>query len=240
MKRLFAILTLIFLFISPMYADHARKHSLDQISFQLQAEDWAATSSAEVTVSMDAILNSNQLAFSHQDIQQKLQKISSDATWHITNYYRSKDQSGLEKLTVLATARLPESKLADLRDQAKNISRAGETYRIQEIAFVPSLSDLEMVREKLRDTIYQQAKAETDRLNKIYPEQHYAIHLIQFDGVNIQPQPVQRNMAFAAEMVQKPASLQVSQKIQTVALVVLASRKDNEYRGKGVPVPAPT
>jgi hypothetical protein len=198
---------------------------INQINLQLSTEQWVTTQNADVIVGVDATLDQSQLAQAHADILQKLNKLSSAAQWHITQFDREQDKSGLEQLTVTAQARLPESALADMRNQAKAITVPGETFTVESIAFNPSTAELEAVRSQMRSDIYKKAQDELNQINKMYPDQKYSVHEIDFTEQSVQPQPMVRMAMMAGNAEAAPASappLTVANKLILTANVTLA------------------
>lgn len=209
----------------------------NRVTFQLQTEKWVLTDTAEVTVGISATLDKMGLSQARTQILEKLAILSKDADWHIIAFDRSQNQSGLEQLQAEAQARLPEKSLSDLRDKAKEISKPGLAFDIQNIVFVPSLADFEKARIDLRSMIYADAQAEVDKLNKAFPNQKYSVHSISFRDEGM-PMPVINRPVYAAFVgggagaaVNKASapeqSLTVSNKIQTTAMVTLDSAVDN-------------
>jgi len=197
---------------------------LDRVIYNVQVEQWASTDTAKVIVRVNATLNADQLAKAHDNIMTNLKKIADQTEWHITSYNRRKSQSGLEQLNVIAQARLAKNQLPPLRRKAKAVSKSGETYRIQDIRFTPSLAEIEKVRNALREKVYNQVKGEIAALNRVYPEQHYYLHNVNFLGPQVMPQQKFRTAAMmSAADVGSASGLQVSQKIVVQAKVVVAS-----------------
>ena len=226
MKKI-AILPLISLglcaFTLNVFAAQLNFPPLDTISFQLSAEKWASTQTAKVTVNINAALTDQQLGTIHSSILANLNKIVDSADWHITQFNRSKSDSGLEELLVIAQARVPESQLANLRDKAKSVSKPGETYTIAAIDFSPSLSEVEKVKAELRSEIYKEASQELERLNKEYPDEKFFLHTIQFTSDSIMPQPQPRAMVFVETKMTNASTMSVSDKVVLNANVILAS-----------------
>lgn len=152
---------------------------LDEISFTLTAQEWAKTDKAKVTISVNAALDKMALAKMREQIMSNLNKIAK-GNWHITDFERSQDSSGLEKLYVEAEARINETALTNVNAQAQDVSQAGITYKVLNIDFTPSVADIEKVKKTLRDNLYHQAQSEMTTLNTLYPEQKYAVHAIHF------------------------------------------------------------
>ncbi|MCW5590251.1 MAG: hypothetical protein KIT27_11395 [Legionellales bacterium] len=227
MKLLMRLTIFTFLFISCFaFAATPAQPILNQVSFQLKAEQWASTQSAKVTVMVNASLNTGGLEQIHAQLLKQLTQLSAQGEWHITRFYRNQDQSGLENLQISAEARLPNNALANLRDVAKKISKPGETFTIQAIDYSPSLMEVEKVRSLLRNSIYQQAQDELTRLNKIYPDAHFTLHAIDFNPMQIMPMARMTNELVRVSPTQNnaaDATLAINDKITMMANIQLAS-----------------
>jgi hypothetical protein len=218
-----ALVGLLACFSQTAWAD-VIKPVLNQVMYQTSAEAWVSTQTAEVVISVNATLNENQLSKAHSDILNKLNTIAK-ADWHITQFNRTPNDSGLEQLLILAQTRLPETALSDLREQAKKLSQPGETFKIESIAYDPVLAETEAVRKQLRDEIYQKVQNEIIGLNKLYATQHYVVHAINFME-NVSPGPMMRPkaMMMAVENAPPPApSMIVANKMVVTANVILVS-----------------
>lgn len=226
MKRLL-IMFVGFIFLSPALAFNLNDHQdaiLNQVSFRLSAEQWVTTKSALVNVSINIGVSDSRVEKVHEEVLKKLSQISDQGEWHIISFDRSQDQSGLEKIQVMAQARLASSVLSGIRDKAKSLTKPGETYSIDSIQFTPSDDEMRAANATLRSNIYQQAKEELDRLNKL-SDQKYYIHNIDFAG-NIVSGAIPQNNAFiSVRMTQGVASkeLPVGDKLIISAAVDLAA-----------------
>lgn len=199
---------------------------LHQITLTMTSEQWVTTQNADVFVGVDATLDQNQLATAHNDILAKLNQLAK-TDWHITQFNRIQNSSGLEQLSVIAQARLPETDLSKIRDQAKAITHPGETYTVLSIAFNPSTAELEAVRSQLRSDLYNKIQVELNTINKIYINQKYVAHEIDFSEQNAPQPPVPMRMAMmagnAAEAAPAAAApLTVANKLVMTANVTLA------------------
>jgi hypothetical protein len=168
---------------------------------------------------------------------ENLKKITKSGEWHITQFNRGQDKSGLEVLHIEAEARLSENDLTGLREKAKSVTKPGETYTILGIDFSPSTLELQQAHAVARVEMYNKIKEEIARLNQIYPDQHYFLHSIDFTS----SPPVMAAMAMPAETYQPLAKvnsfpgsgvatlslrvnpMSVSSKIVEVAQVVISS-----------------
>lgn len=198
---------------------------LNKVSYQVTVEKWAATETAKVTVSMDAALDKVGLASVNAHVLENLRKMAADANWHVTQFNRSQDKSGLEMLHVEAEARLPQTVLSTLREKAKTISKAGETYTVGDIDFTPALSEMEKTHADARAAVYDQVKQEIARLTQLYPEQHYFLNELNFSPAPIAPVMFKgmRTMAMEANTDSAP-SIPVNAKVTESAQVVIAAQ----------------
>lgn len=199
--------------------------SLNRINLRLSAEQWVTSKTALVTVGVNAGISDSRVEKLQEEVLKKLNDISNQGEWHIVSLDRTQDQSGLEKIQMIAQARLPNSALSVLRDKAKKISKPGETYAVDNIQFTPSEDEFRAANIELRNNIYQQAKAEIDRLNKVLPDQKYYIHNIDFSG-NVVAAPMVQNtivsMRVAAQSI-VTKELPVGDKLILNANVTLAA-----------------
>lgn len=208
---------------------HSSRIPLDKVQFQVSKNAWVTTQTALLRASVNVTLNRVDLIKARADIMNRLSKIA-EGTWHLTDFQRSQDSSGLERLTVNAEARIPQDKLTNVFQQAKSVSYPGATYVVTGIDFTPSLADVEPVKAQLRDDLYQMVNAELARLNKAYPAQQYSVNQMAFnEGQVMAPQPklFQRNMInqMAAESVSAAPPLMQSQELTMTATVQVASNR---------------
>lgn len=236
MKKLFLRLLSIGLLnialILPTWADISLEPLLNQVSLQLSAEQWITTKTALVTVGVNASVSDTGLEKIQNEVLSKLSQISNKGEWHIIDFNRSLDQSGLERVQISAQIRLVSSDLVGIRDKAKAISKPGSTFTIDNVEFSPSAEELQAVNTALRDNIYQQAKTEIADLNKLYPEDKYYLHNINFNSdFSQQPQPMMYKAATFGGMgsvaanvnVARVSNLVVGNKLKITANVILAA-----------------
>ncbi len=211
-------------FLAPAWADTNCASVLPQVSLQLTAEQWVTTQTARVSVSLDALLNKNQLAKAQENFQAALKRIAPEGVWHITEFSRAPSKTNLEQLHAMAEARLSDNALAGLRERASAQNGEGQTYIVQDIIYSPTTDEISNAYAQLRAQIYNQTKAELDRLNAVYPKAGYGLYNINFTSVNIQPGPIM--MKIAGEMnaaARETGNVSLSQKLTQDAVVVLAA-----------------
>lgn len=196
--------------------------ALDKVIFQLTEEQWVITETAKVVVSIDASLDEEDLAAARNQIVDNLKQIAS-ADWHITQFSRSQDSSGLQRLYVIAEARVEEALLREIYSKVDAVSAPGATYRINNIDFTPSLIEIEQVRQSVRQQVYAQINNEIARLAQDFPNQSFQLHKVNF-GVDLQPLPgVDKRAGTVMSLAEQAAPVSVSNKVQIVATVVLAA-----------------
>lgn len=211
---------------TPVFADADMSTLLNKVTLQLHAEKWVTTKTALVSVSVNAAVSDAGIEKIQNQVLEKLTQLSNQGEWHILNYTRQQDKSGLESIQISAQARLPQSELINLRSKTKNLSKPGETYTLDDVQFTPAEEDITQANSQLRNIVYQQAKAEIDTLNKMYPEQKYYLYRIDFN-MNM-PMPMMaasyNNTQAMAKVAVAP--LNVGNKMDMTATVTVASMPD--------------
>lgn len=219
----------IMLFSAPVWADESLEPLLNKVALSLHAEQWVTTQTALVNVGINAAVADQNIVNVQNEIMQKLKQFSKNGDWHVLSFDRQLDKSGLETIHIVAQARLPQPELGNLRDKAKAISKPGEAFTIDDVQFTPSEDELRQAKTALRNNIYQLAKAELDTLNKLYTDQKYYIHQIDFISQLPSPVPSIQNAMYMkayGSMPRPAAPLSIGNKAELEATVVLAAMPD--------------
>lgn len=219
--RKYLLALFIAFFTLPAWCDTNVEALLNTVTLRLSAEQWVTTQTALVTIGINVSVSDNDLGKTQGQIMEKLNQFYK-TDWHILSFDRSLDQSGLEKVQALAQARLPGNSLAGLREKAKSISKPGETFTLDNVQFVPDENETRNVNTILRNNIYQQAKTELDALNKLYPDQKYYIHQINFLSDTV-PAPMMQKFAVSANSNANAAPIDVGDKLRISAVVTLSA-----------------
>ena len=91
--------------------------------------------------------------------------------------------------------------------------------------FKPSLEEIQQVRAQLRERLYQQARDELQRLNKVYAGQNYSLNNLVFDeGMNVTASPKIATMN-AIAMPASATNVTVSNELMMTAIVQVASNR---------------
>lgn len=205
------------------YADEPNK-VLDTIHFELSAKQWVSTQKATLSVNINATLTDANLVKTRAEIMTRLNKIAK-ADWHLVAFERSQDNSGLEKLYVHAQAKVEQSALTDVYQQAKAVSQPGAQYVIGDVEFKPGLEERQAVKAKIREDLYQKINEELVRINTLYPNQHFSLNQVIFvEGEQSGQQRPYEAKALNA-MAMSPAPLAVSNELILSARVEAASTR---------------
>lgn len=218
---------LLLLLSTSVCAEEKTDALLNKVILPLTAEQWITTKTALVDIGVSAGVSDQGIEKIQNNVMQKLRQFSAKAEWHIISLNRQQDKSGLENIQITAEARMDQSELNGLRDKAKSISKAGETYTVDNIQFTPSDDEVRAANSALREKIYIQANLEIDALNKFYPTQKYYLHKIDFLPMpSIMPMAKNIMYTMQAANVSMTAPLIVGNKTVLQALVELASTNE--------------
>lgn len=217
------------LLVSLSFSAWAEAPILNKIRFQLAVEDWVVTERAKVIVSVDATLTESRPDTFQKEIQSDLASLGK-GEWKITHLERRKDETGLEKVRLFAEARLPEAALSEVNKQIHKLNRAGKQFRIADVQFLPTLSEVEAVQARLREQIYRLAQEEITRLNKLHPQVEYFIHEIYLTQENL----VEPVAYLSVEKVAAVAdALAVNNKVTVRAEVIIAAVQKQTKNSNG-------
>jgi hypothetical protein len=204
---------------------------LDTVSFQMVARQWVVTQSVLLSVTINASLNTNDLPKIRSEMLANLNKIAR-GDWQLVQFERTKDSSGLEKLYVQAQVRIAQNETTNAYQNAKNVSKPGATYEILEIAFKPSMEEVQQAKTELRNKLYQQVLDELNRINKVYSSQKYSLNKLIFSegdlpGPQIKMMQMREMSDNAVSTAAAAPSLPVSNEILLTAFVEVASNRSN-------------
>lgn len=210
------------------------KTRLDKVIFQIAAKQWINAERALLLVDINATFNSADLVKARADIMATLNKIA-PGEWHITDFNRDQDSSGLDKLAAVAEARVNSADLTNIYQNAKTVSKPGITYSINRVEFKPSLEEEQAAKKALRSALYEQINSEITSLNKALTNQHYTVHELIFTEGELEAgvlqakaaarQPMMTMMANKPQNAPLPA-VAVSNELVMNALVELASNRN--------------
>jgi hypothetical protein len=195
--------------------------SLNRIHYVVQKEQWVVSNSARVIVAVNANLTDEALDHFQDRMNKNLSALAKNVSWHVTQFNRNQDSSGLEQVSAQAEARIANSDLAGLRVKADKLSSPGIKYSIVDIQYGPSDEDIQKAKDTLRQNVYVAIAEEIRSLNKTY-KQDFFVNSIDFDlNSSSGPAPQPRMMLVAGV---SNGNVPINQKLVLQADVVLAAK----------------
>ncbi len=207
---------------------------LDRVSFNLSAEDWVETTTARVTVDVDAAMPGEDASRARADMQDAMATLARGATWKFVAFDHSQE-SGLDKWNAQLETRLKEGDLDGLQDRAKKASRPGLQLSLTKIEYTPTVAEVEATRAKLRARLYGQINDELKQLQAAEPDRKYRMGDVAFtapgEGRVMRPM-VHSLVRIASPQPSAPeedsSSVPVEQKIRMEAQVELVAPAPKE------------
>lgn len=151
----------------------------DSINLSFTVDDYIDSSSAEVTVNIDASLDDDGVELKNT-IVQDLEKITSGVTWRFSNVNRTKDRTGRENWYVEAKARLTDGDLAVISKKCKDQGKTGLQYRVSSVDYTPTRNEFEVARRSLRQKLNELVVQELDALNDELDRNNWRVSHIHF------------------------------------------------------------
>ncbi len=209
---------------------HAEQLLQDTITMQLKVEDWVPTTTARVTVGIDATLDGGDAPKVRAAMQQAVAGLASDADWRFISFDHGTDQAGLETWHAKLEARLKEAAIGGLADKTRQASKPGLQLKLEQTEFTPSLAETEAVKAKLRSQIYAAANDEVKRLQAAEPERKFRLGGIDFEAPEM-AMPMGRAMNATALVIRpgdsfaggEAGGITMQQKVVLQGRVTLAS-----------------
>jgi hypothetical protein len=216
----------------------------DRVMFDLSAEDWVTTKTARVIANVEAAVQGNTAGTIRAAMAKALDDLLK-IEWRLIAFNRNQDQTGMERWSATFEARVPETMLAGINENAKKVSKPGMQVSVNNIDFSPTLEEMQAAIVGVRAKIYKMANEQLAALNAAMPGRTYRIALINFtpeaeDNVAPAMPMVLRGMARAKTMMAESAPdampmppMEKSEKITQTARIVMA------VTPSGAPAPAP-
>jgi len=204
---------------------------MDTVSLNLSAEDWVKTETARVSLIIDAAGNGVEAGVVREELLKAARAVA-DAEWRLIRLDRRHDEAGLERWQAEMEARLPENRLSGLTERARKASRPGLQVQVGQVAFDPTLAEMEGAKTRLREEIYRRVTEEVQRLETAFPDRDFRLASVDFmDFEQFPPHPVPMTMSrekmdspHTMEMMVAPAGGPgVQEKLRLNARVVLSA-----------------
>jgi hypothetical protein len=129
------------------------------------------------------------------DIRATMKRFIESADWQFSNMRRTSD-AGMERVTLTASARVPESENYNLSGRAKLASRPGlEIEEVHADTAIPQVM-IEEAEKTLRMKLLEKIKIEQKEINLVMGSEPYRVHQVNFSSTPANP--------FANHIVKSP------------------------------------
>jgi hypothetical protein len=160
-----------------------KRNPPDTIEFTLLAEETIINNTVKIVARIAGMIKSD---VSEQKLKDSIREVITrfiDADWEFSNMVRTSHQSGMEQVTVTATARVPESENHALDRRREVASRDLDWMQIVSAVAdtSPSPAQIEETQSKLRVAIIRKAQRELKLINETVDET-YRIGRIAFNS----------------------------------------------------------
>ena len=205
------------------YADH--QNCQDQISMQLQEEGWVSSSTAQVTVSIQAATNKDNSSAVVASITKKLKSVVKEAiSWRLVDLSTEKNSAGLFAISAKMSARLNNAQLTELQNAIESLNKAGEQYKVEGIDYQPTLAEIADENTRLRVLLYKDILGQEQIINSAFSDKKYHMQTLTFDSPYVAaPRPVMMYAAANARQAPAASSTPFSQQLILTANVTFSS-----------------
>jgi hypothetical protein len=155
----------------------------DSIQFDLHAEEVVVNTTVKVVANVVTLLRTDTIEEHHKEAIRDVMQQFIRADWQFSNITRSAHASGVEQMTLTATARVAEAENYALDRRREQASRDG--LRIASVSTDTSPTQEQMVetQSKLRLRLLQMAQTEQQKINNAM-ESQYRLGDVIFDPVD--------------------------------------------------------
>lgn len=155
----------------------------DTIEFALLAEKTVVNKTVKLIAHIVAMIKSDTPEKTLTTNVQAMMMKFIDAPWSFSNMQRSADQSGMERITLQASARVSESQNYSLDKRTRAVSTEGLNITAVQADTTPPMSDIEKTESDLRADLLGKAIAEMAVINQAMGVD-YRVGRVTFESVN--------------------------------------------------------
>lgn len=138
----------------------------DTVEFDLLAERTVVNKTVKLIANIAAMIKSDMPEAILTTNVQAMMKNFLDASWSFSNMQRSADQSGMERISLQASARVPESQNYNLDKRTRAASTEGLSIISVQADTTPPMADIEQAESDLRADLLVKAIRELTVVNK--------------------------------------------------------------------------
>jgi hypothetical protein len=140
----------------------------DTIDFVLSAEHTVVNTTVKMVATIASIITADMTeAKLKENIKEMMKKFVSDANWQFSGMTRNSHASGMEELTLIATARVSEAENYALDKRARDVSQEGMSITGISTDPSPPASMIEEAEGLLRQRLLTKATKELGDLNNV-------------------------------------------------------------------------
>jgi hypothetical protein len=133
----------------------------DSVVVQFNVEEAIVSDTVKATLVVTKVVSDDQ----RFDLRGLLRTLV-DTDWEIHSVKRA-DDNGFERITAIASARIPDSDAATIHRKARDVSKAGLKVEVNELDYSPERNRIDAAKQKLRQSVYSLAQQETEKLNEL-------------------------------------------------------------------------
>lgn len=154
---------------------------MDIINLSFTVEEWLDTETAEVTIDVDASLDSDGRELK-QKVRNALAELNDSVNWRFSRVSRSRDRSGRETWQIGAQARMSDNALDDLSGKCRKLGEPGLQFRVGYVDYSPTAEAVEILNRSLRERINELIQNELARLRVELPDREWRVGNVQYGG----------------------------------------------------------
>ena len=156
----------------------------DTLEFSVRAEKTLVNDTVKVSAYVSALVAGKTTEETFRAaIKSIVKSLIDTADWQFTNIQRNADDSGFERVTLIATAHVSEKENYNLENRAREASRPGLAITNVVVDTSIPVARIEEAERELRAEILAKVLAERDAINLV-AESNYRIGRIVFGGVS--------------------------------------------------------
>jgi hypothetical protein len=151
----------------------------DMLTFTLTAEETLTNETVRITVQINGVTGDDDEAL-NKEVRTRLRQLIDSESWNLSGMVRQRDATGLERFSISATVRVPESENARLFERCEAVSRPGfKVTVIEQDTSIPTQA-IQECKRRLRKRILEDAEEEV-KLLTTDGRSAYRVHQIEFD-----------------------------------------------------------
>ena len=160
------------------------KTTQDTIEFTLTAEETVVNSTVRIEANIDGMIAQDMAEQNLREVIRTIMRRFIETDWQFSNMLRSSHKSGMEQVSLTATARVPESENYALDRRREEAARDHDWVKITaaQANTSPTAAQIAETQSKLRVTLVKKAQEECTVLSKATGD-HYRLGSVLYGPV---------------------------------------------------------